>query len=181
MPALTQQLNSSALGLSCGASSGTSLAGLIKSLEEGGGAWSAAANAPVPPVSPDPPRPTGTVVNADTMQGKLNPQALTCTDEGERCCSWALQLPWPRAPPVSGLLAGLRSHHCNTQGVGARGLWGSRRSRWEGPPHGKAWHGVNALLRECKRVLVESERKRPCEGHPQGGRDPSGHGKKTTK
>ena len=53
----TQQLNSSALGLSSGASSGTSLAGLIKSLEEGGGVQSAVANAPVPPVSPDPPSP----------------------------------------------------------------------------------------------------------------------------
>jgi len=43
-----QQLNSSpAIGLSCGASSGASLAGLIKSLEEGGEAQSAATNAPV--------------------------------------------------------------------------------------------------------------------------------------
>jgi len=71
---------------------------------------------------------------------------LTYTDEGERCQSWALLLPWPGALPASGLLVGLRSHRCNTQGVGARGLWQSRGSRWERPPHGKAWHGVNALL-----------------------------------
>jgi len=35
----------------------------------------------------------------------------------------AEQLPWPRAPLVPGLLAGLRSHHCNTQGVGVQGIW----------------------------------------------------------
>ena len=54
-----------------------SLAGLIKSLEEGGGAWSAAANAPVSPVSPDPLGLAGMVVNADTMWGKSSPRALT--------------------------------------------------------------------------------------------------------
>ena len=123
-------------------------------------------------------------MNADMMRGKSNPQALTCTDKGERCCSWALHLPWPGALPASGLLAGLRSHRCNTRGVGARGLWQSRGSRWERPPHGEAWHGVDAPLRECKQVLIEleesdlvrvthkgggthqdTERRQPNEGH----------------
>ena len=100
-----------------------SLPGLIKSLEEGG-AWSAAANAPVPPVSPEPLGLAGTVVDADTMRGKSSPRVLTHTDEG--CQSQALHLPWPRAPPAPGLLAWLRSHRCNTRGVGAQGIWRDR-------------------------------------------------------
>jgi len=69
--------SSPALGLHCGANGSASLAGLIKSLEEGGGAWSAAANAPVSPVSPSPLGLAGQVVNANTMWGKLSPRALT--------------------------------------------------------------------------------------------------------
>ena len=41
------------------------------------------------------------------MRGMSDPQVLVCTDEGERCQSWELHLPWPRALPASGLLAGL--------------------------------------------------------------------------
>jgi len=78
MLVLAQPPNSSpVLGLHCGGNGSTSLAGLIKSLEEGGGAWSAAANAPVSPVSPDPLRLAGTVVNADMMWGKSSPRVLT--------------------------------------------------------------------------------------------------------
>jgi len=84
------------------------------------------ANAPVSPVSPDPLRLAGMVVNTNTIWGKLSSQALTCTDEGERCRSWALHLPWPRALLVLGLLAGLRSHRCDTQDIGAQGIWQGR-------------------------------------------------------
>jgi len=41
------------------------------------------------------------------MRGMSDPQVLVRTDEGERCPLWALHLPWLRALPALGLLAGL--------------------------------------------------------------------------
>jgi len=41
------------------------------------------------------------------MRGKLNPQVLTCMDEGEHSQLCMLHLPWPRALLALGLLAGL--------------------------------------------------------------------------
>jgi len=100
-----------------GANESASLAVLIKSLGEGGGArsvLSAAANAPVSPVSPDSPGLAVTVVNGDTDAGKVEPSGVDMHGRGECRRSWVLHLPWPRAPPASGLLAGLKSHRCNT-------------------------------------------------------------------
>ena len=72
--ALVQWLNSSpALRLHCGAYVRACLAGLIKCLEEGGEAWSTAANTPMSPVSLDPLRLTCTVVNPDMMRRKSSP------------------------------------------------------------------------------------------------------------
>jgi len=112
-----------------GVNESASLAVLIKSLVEGGGArsaLSAVANAPVSPVSPDSPGLAIMVVNGDTDAGKVEPSGIDMDGWEERCQSWALHLPWPRAPLESGLLAGLKSHCCNTRGVGAQGIWQGR-------------------------------------------------------
>lgn len=68
----------------------------------------------------------GTIVSADTAWGKSSPRVLTHMDEEELCRSWVRHFPWPRALLALGLLAWLRSHLCNTRGVGVQGLWRDR-------------------------------------------------------
>jgi len=66
-------------------------------LEEGWGVWSVA-NAP----APNPLVLAGTAVNADMDTREVNPSVVDTHKQR------VLHLPWPRAPPASSLLAGLR-------------------------------------------------------------------------
>ena len=98
------------------------------------------------------------------------PRALTHTDEGERCRSWALHLPWPRALPASDLLAGLRKpplQHPRRWGPGRMVEQGgsAKGHRMARPGMGSTHHRERAS--ECPLSRKESEgppRARHAEG-----------------
>ena len=94
------------------------------------------------------------------MQWESELQALIRMDEGERCQVRALHLPWPRALSASDLLAGLIKpplQHPRRWGPGRMAEQGGECER---PPHGEAWHGIDAPPRKGVRGPVESERMR---------------------
>src|SRR6266581_6806135 len=79
---------------------------------------------------------------------RSNPRALTRTNEGGRCRSWALHQPWPREPPASNRLARLKK----PPPLSTR--------RW--CPGRKAWPNVKSRCCREKASMCTSRRLRCC-------------------
>jgi len=99
------------------------------------------------------------------MRRESDSWALTQTDEGRRCWLRALHLPWPRALPVSDLLAGLikpplqRLRRWGPERMAERGGGVRKASAWQG----LAWDRRRERASECPLS------RRECEGTPRAG------------
>ncbi len=92
------------------------------------------------------------------MREKLNARAVTRTNEGERCQSWALHQPWPRVPPASNSLARLKEpsplrprHWCPGRKTWPRAKSRSCRRRQAKP--------TSHHLRRCRRRVSATQRR----------------------
>ena len=73
--------------------------------------------------------------------------------------SWALHLPWPREPPASSLLVGLRKpplqnpKHWNPGNMGGGREWARGRERTQGRERARGWEWAQLFEVACRRGL----------------------------